>query len=227
MGQRINFYTNSYKKSLRTLLKENFAEFQKWYIERNQKSLIEFNEQYGNPELIHFFQNTDLTTLNFDNTNNRILGELTVEFIWEFCGNIYSPKNILECLGPDLKTWRFVKSRDLILETLNLDFLHLWDSLFNGRSFQETEIFERCADDSIKVGYISFDEQLKLSDFINRYFGTIEQIRSKYWTVEDFDIFSQKISVSNHSPISEGLEITLEMLNRVKDNKNELVTTVE
>jgi hypothetical protein len=227
MGQRINFYKNNVGKSLRTVLNENFINFKKWYVERNQKSLIEFNEQYGSTELLSFLHETTLTTLNFENIDNRILGELTIEFIWDYLGNIYSPIDILECLGPDLKVWRYVKSRSLILETNNLDFLSLWDNLFKGRSLLKTEKFERFSEDSLVVGFLSFDEQVKLMDYINNYFGTLEQIRQKYWTAEDFDIFNHRKSVSYHSPISEGLEITIEMLEKVKDNKNEIITTVE
>jgi hypothetical protein len=227
MGQRINFYKNNDGKCLQTVLNQSFIDFKKWYIERNEKSLIEFNEQYGNPELLTFLHDAEQTTLNFENIDNKILGELTVEFIWEYLGNINAPTNILECLGPDLKIGRYIKSRDLILETKNLDFLCLWDNLFRGRSLQKNGIFERFTEDSLVVGFLSFEEQVKLMDYIRKYFGTLKQIRHKFWTTEDFDIFTQRKSVSNHSPISEGLEITIEMLDRVKDNKNELVTTVE
>ncbi|WP_298514484.1 hypothetical protein [uncultured Kordia sp.] len=230
MGVRIHFYKNNSGKEIEDLILEHYSDYAQWYVNRNEASIEEFDEIYGTVELIDFFSNNKTIDNNINHLDKKIVDEMTVGFVVE-----YSEYNkVLEGFGPMMNKWRYQKSTKLVLETKDDEFIKLWKYLIYGRSLKASEEFNSYTND-YKIGFLSFKEHSKLEELIIDYFGDLEGMKEKYWTdseKEELEIAIQNsvngvYSLSDHNPITSGLEYVLEALNEMKTGEMELITVIE
>lgn len=239
MGQTILYFKNNFNKGLKDIIFENYPSFRQWYLDTDKFSIEEYNEQYGNEMLIKYFkQDRDLTS-DFGKLDNRLIDELTAEFILNYYDRGYSDligRNIvlLEEFGPPVNKWRYGQSDEMVFATQDDDLIRLWNFIVKGRSLKDNSFFESYAND-FKIGFLTLNECKFFKEKVEFYFGDIETIKDRYWTAEEKKKLQKAkdeskngfYSLSDHNPKSSGLEYVLIAIN-VLDNRNaELITGID
>ncbi len=230
MGVRIHFYKNNTSKKLRDLISDNYSDFAHWYVNRNESSIKEFDEIYGTEELIHFFSENKNIEANLNLLDKKLVDEMTAEFVAEY--SEYS--KTLDFFGPTMSKWRYNESTKLVLETKNNEFIKLWGYLINGRSLKESEEFDSYTNE-YKIGFLSSKEHSKLKELIIKHFGDLKGMKEKYWTNSEKKKLENAInnskngtySLTDHNPVTSGLEYVMEALNEIKTSETELITGIE
>lgn len=230
MGIRIHFYKNNFSTGLKNLILENYSDYAEWYLNKNKSSVEEFNEIYGTKELIDFFSKNRSIENDLSLIDKKLVDEMTAEFVLE-----YSEFNgCLDFFGPSMGKWRYQESTNLVLKTKNEEFIKLWKYLTQGRSLINSGKFDSYTND-YKIGYLSLKEHQILKEMIGEYFGDLNDMREKYWTNSEkrkLEIAQQNprngvYSLSDHNPITSGLEFVVLALNEMKTIEAELITGIE
>ncbi|GAA0722191.1 hypothetical protein GCM10009430_24350 [Aquimarina litoralis] len=230
MGQRIHFYKNNWNNELEDLILENYSDFAEWYVKRNQASLEEFDEMYGTEQLIDFFNSNRNIETNLKELDKKLLDELVAEFVCEYSESI----KVLDFFGPSMNKWKYIESTKLVSKTKDSEFITLWGYLINGRSLKNSEKFDSYTNE-YKIGYLSYEEHSKLKELIIQYFGDLQGMKATYWTKSEKKKLENAIRnakngsyyLSNHNPVTSGLEYVMEALNEIKDIKTQLITGIE
>jgi len=235
MGQRIGYYRNYQKKGLKDIIFENFAPFREWYLDREQSSLEDFDEQFGNETIKNYFKRDPDFKFDFHKLDKKLIDELVSEFIGVYWDLTFSENKIFEFFGPTMSTWRYRASCEMVLKTNDEQFIRLWNYIITkGRSLRNNADFDSYTNED-KIGFLAFDEQRVLKAKIETYFGNIEQIRQRYLT--DHEILQKQKPIENsknggysfpgHNPKSAGLEYVLDVLNEMTAYESELITVIE
>lgn len=199
MGQRISFYKNNNEKELIELVFEYFASFRKWYLETNKSSIFEFNELFGNENLIDYLnQNRDLQA-DFVSLDKKIIDELTSEFI----GN-YNDLNLdkLEIFGPYMYVWRYDECNQIVTKTNDKIFIALWTFITKGRSLKDGGSFDSFTNE-YKIGYLNRNECMILKNKIEFHFGNHEIMKNT------------------------GLEFILQAINELTEKNKEIISAID
>lgn len=234
MGQRISYFKNNFGKTLKDLIFENFSSFRQWYLEMDKSSMADFKEPFGNEKVKNYFNLNPNFETDFEKLDKKLVDELTSEFIGSYCDLTDRDSKLLELFGPTMNKWRYVKSGEIILLTKDEDFIRLWNYVIKGRSLKDNAQFDSYTND-YKIGFLTFGEHRLLKEKIESYFGTIEIIKEKYWTDNEKKEFDRAISnlingafsLSGHNPKSAGLEYILQVLEEIRDDRNELIIGIE
>ncbi|WP_108869310.1 hypothetical protein [Aquimarina aquimarini] len=230
MGIRIQFFKSKLDKELKDLIFENYSDFAKWYVDRNNASIEEFDETYGTKQLIDFFTQNKKISKDLNLLPQKIIDEMTVEYVVEYPAS----QSILELFGPSMKKWRYNKSTQLVLETKDHEFIKLWRYLINGRSLKNSEEFDSYTDE-YKIGFLSFKEHSTLKKLILKHFGDLQEMKQKYWTDSEKKKLQNSINnpdndtyfLSDHNPVTSGLEYVMLAINEIKTSKTDLITAIE
>lgn len=174
MSTRLNFYHNHTGKTLKELIIESFADFSKWYLERNDLSVKNGGVSYGSAPLIQLCETQKSLKSTFHILDKKLIDELTEEFVNEYA----YISNLLTCIGSDWPIKYYKKCHSLVVETNNLNFIKHWDSIFKGRSLLPSEPFESFSNYST-IGYLYYSECFALKEAIQSHFGDELQNNSK------------------------------------------------
>ena len=221
MGARINFFINNSNKRLTNLIHENYVQFSKWYIQYYSESYEEYHIQ----KIINFINTHH--SLHINNTAKKIVDEITSEFIIEYFDLPY--------VGPSVNKWRYNSSTQLVKETNNKRFIALWNALIvDGRSLKDKEHFDSYSHE-FKTGFLYEEEYLELKKLILKYFGDYEAMKKKFWSIGEKKVFKEAsknskngcFTLSDHNPITSGLQYVLQTIDEIKESKNDLISSIE
>ncbi len=217
MGRRINFYKNCTGKPIKELVFEHYADFRVWYLQRNQKSILEFDETWGSEELLAYFaQNTDFLN-DFYTLDNRLLNELLVEFIWDYGGLSAPGASFFEGCGPDFNKWRYMESTDMVYETKDSEFIQLWSFLILGRTLKDSTKVDKYNGEET-VGFLTGEEQKRLRELIFHHFGDVNDPANKY-------LSDPKLGLAD--PPTQGLRIVIYILEGISAEQVDLMTMID
>lgn len=235
MGQRINYFKNNFNIEFRELIFDNFFEFRQWYLDYDKSSLEKYNEPFGSEYLKKYLKNSTDFRTDFEQLDKKLIDELTSEFISSYC-DITDCKDIFYHFGPNCNKWHYDGSTELITQTGNEDFIRLWDYSIKGRSLKDLGKFESHSNE-YSVGFLTFEEHSQLRNLIDQYFGNFEDMKNKYWTEHRKKEYLKGLENNwkngtynlggELKPTSFGLEMILQVLNQIKDSKNDLIIGIE
>lgn len=235
MAQRIHYYKNNANKSLKELLFNNFSKYKQWYLDFEKSSIEEFNEPFGLPSVLNFFQQDLDFEAVFESLDKKLIDELTVEF-FTYYDYTSSDNDMLDFFGPSMSVWRYEKSNKMVAATNDKVFIELWSFVTEGRSLKDNLPFHDFVNE-YKIGFLNRQEYLLLKSKIESHFGDAEAMENNYWTpLEKFAMQSalEKAKsgngyfwLSNHNPQTTGLELVLQAINELTEDNNELITGIE
>lgn len=234
MGQRICYFIDKGKRTLKELVINHYTHFRAWYIKTREECLIEYGEEFGKIRLIAFFENNEVLP-SLELLDKNLIDELTSEFIGHFCD--YGDGNDwLELLSPTISKWKYEGSTLLVEETQEEEFIRLWNYVIKGRSLKDNNSFESYSND-YAIGFLNIKEQVTLYNFIKSYFGDIEDMQRKFWTKIESSNFKKAEEMAKKTqkrylmlvdnPISTGLECVYQVLDEIKRSKMELIITID
>ena len=127
----------------------------------------------------------------------------------------------LKSIGAEVHPRRYIASTELIRELTDEKTKQLWNYLLVGRSLKDDMPFTIFSD-QYRVGFWRREECLYLYQSLKDNFGTVEQIRGRYWTakekqqlddaIKEAERIDSYVSLSDHNPVSSGIEYVLEVL---------------
>ncbi len=232
MGNYIGFHKNCSGKPLKELVFEYYDDFRTWYLQRNQESMDDFYEGEGSKELLAYFeQDTDFVN-EFDTLDDRLINELSSEFVYIFINFNFTTTILFEQFGTNEKTGGYMESTEMVYHTKDPKFIELWTYLIQGRTLKKSLYFNTY-NQIDRVGFLTVEEQSRLRELIVQYFGDVHARTDEYWSttaVEEYKKISEGQSqgrlTAPHPPTA-GLSAVLGALDDIKDEKVELVTTIE
>lgn len=213
MGQKINYMKNNNTEPLNKILYAYYVPFKSWYLNSSDYDTLE-------PDVLNYL----LKNNTLDKISKSEADQLAVEFVGLYCE---INRLFFEDYSPSMNKWRYKGSTEMVKETNNVDFKRLWDYLVFGRSVYDSG---NIYNEDGAVGYLAKTEYNQLKQYIYDYFGNAEVIKNKYWTIDEkrrYDEMLQKgeNGISNHNPVSEGLEIVLQATESI--DCFELITFIE
>lgn len=232
MGRRISYYITNKggSDSLKELIKTHYVAFRKWYLEEDKTSKEEFNEPLGK-ELFLSFLHQNVKLPEIDTIVPVLCDELTIEFLY-YCDSGMGTGLVIP-VGSSLHPRRYEKSTEWICQVNNKELEQFWNYLITGRSIIQDKPFNSLSAE-IVVGFWTVLEQEKLYKLLTTTFGTIKEIRSKYWTMKEKESYALAIekslylgtsfSIANYNPDSQGIEQILFLLEEVKGKEIIIVT---
>ena len=224
MGIRIEYYSTNTGKTIVETLTENYVRFRHWYLKREDNSLSEFNESIGNQSFVKFLENNP--TLNLDTTPQQIIDELFAEFIIDD----YQSDSI-KIMDGHLSKWRYKQSTELINESNDRELINYWNTIINGRSLVKDRDYHGLSND-YKMGYLTVKEQKGMKFLIEKHFGTLKEMKEKYWTKTEKKQWQKSQNdknyyPKNHNPKSSGIELILNALTTIENKNRELIIGIE
>jgi len=137
----------------------------------------------------------------------------------------YKPKPF-KSIGSSVHPSRYKSATDLIRKQADEQTNQLWNYLLVGRSLKDDAPFTDFGS-CYKIGFWKREECRFLYQSLIATFGTVQQIRDQYWTDQEKQQYQDAvleakntnsyISLTDHNPISSGIEYVLEMLEEVYD----------
>jgi len=231
MGQRICYTKNNSGVRLGDLLLQHYEAFRLWYL-REDRLATEGNYTFGHEAVAHYLQQAGDLAAGFDNLEQQLADELTLQFIG-YCDLVENESPMLELFGPCCSTWRYEAGTEMVERTGDAEFIKLWHFLVTGRSLKNNAGFNSY-EKGYNIGFLSREECLVLKTKIETRFGNRGVIKERYWTAlekkQEADARAKAnggpYGLSGHNPVSEGLELVLQMLDEM-DDAAEVVTTIE
>lgn len=220
--------------SLESLLRNQYPIFRAWLQEEHETSRVEFNEQFCSEELMNFvLLNESLP--EFSAITQELLDDLTTEFIAEYIGGVGSPPDLdlVEGFGSHTSTWRYMESTKLVEQYADSKANELWQYLIAGRSLKNDLPF-MSGGSVYKAGFWRREEWEYLYQSLKATFGTKEQVKELFWTtkekrqfeedLEEAKLTNQKyIGLSDHNPITTGIECVLWALEEVEGKDVDII----
>ncbi len=188
MGQRTVYYQSRTGESLSNHLRMDYTDFRHWILTENRNSVQEFDERLISDKLESFLNEND-PLIDFQNTRQDIIDELTTEYLTTFCD--YGPgKDNFEIVGPMMGTWRYKELKKRVLKTGDSELKALCSILDNGKSLINDNPFIP-SDDNYKVGFWTIDEQRNLEN-------KLKESKSLFDKTEGFEYLISVLEETKH-----------------------------
>lgn len=229
MGVRLGFYKNKSAGTLRDFLTAHYERFADWYVQRNKRSIQEYQETYGTEELLRFWEQHPTLEGHLEALDKRLLDEMAAEIVTEYDTEF----PWVELLEPLQNPKRYFSSREMVYHTKNKEFIQLWDYLTKGRSLHHAQPFESYSQEYV-IGFLAAEEHATLKQYILDYFGDRETMQATYWTKAEKRSFQKAMDRSkgkglfsiNIEPKTTGLESVLQVLESLNGEACELITGI-
>lgn len=235
MGRRISFYTNQNELTYQQLISESYELFRIWYLIENEESLKLDNEHLHSEAFATLIEKTE-QFYSFRTQDQIHVDILCNEFIGFFDCDA-DEEHLTDLVGLSVSTWKYLKSTKIVNEYLDKKSQHIWNFIISGRSIFNNLPFNPTDYDS-KMAFWTSDELEHISENIISEFGDIESLRDRFWS----DVENEKLklalkemqeqnrdyySLSDHSPISGGLEYILSLYDEIKTYKGDIILEIE
>ena len=234
MGRRIHFYKNDSGKELKLLIIKHFDKFNKWHCEKDKAWVEKYDEPYSHEKVLAFFEKNKSFPENITHVDQRIIDEITSDFVTEYTATDAPLENLFDFFGPTMATWRYDESTKMVLKSDNQELIKLWNYVIKGRSLKDDSNFNGFSNE-YKIGFLNHDEQRTLKKHIEAHFGNIEELKQKYytfWERRKEKIVQKKAAKGIYvplgfEPVCAGLEYVLQALNEILETKHELIIGIE
>ncbi|MEM6842128.1 MAG: hypothetical protein AAF944_11015 [Bacteroidota bacterium] len=233
MGRRISYSIPKYSSSLSELVDNDFADFRKWFLKTNRESIEEYNESIGSAHFINTLEKTESFNQLWEGGQQKV-DELVLEFLGTYC-DWGEGRKLIRPIGPDFSTWRYSASDKLIQKHMDEDSRRLWGYLFTGRSLIDDNKFIP-DEDRFRIGYWKPQESSHFLLAIRNTLGSLDEIQEKFWTKKEKRNYEQAlrapnkqgyVGISNHNPVSSGIEYVLQTLEELSGNHVDLIFATE
>lgn len=235
MGRRISYYLSNDGSTFKELIHNQYQDFRQWFLKMHAGSIEEFNEELGSEQLIQLLKAYKKFP-EAENIDQKILDEVVCEFIGTHC-DYGNGRKLLTIFGPCMSKWRYTESTALINEKMDHEAKRIWNYLIFGRSLFNDNHFIADADE-YKIGFWSLSERKYLKNSIETAFGSLEEIRNKYWTHKEKSDYKKALDqakikkldtfgLSDHHPDTSGIEYVLQVLNETSDKKADIIIGIE
>lgn len=233
MERRISYGIIKSGLSLSELLESDFIAFRSWYLKEDKKLVEKYNEHLSNEDFILILEQYD----SFD----KILGvgqvkldEFVLEFIYMYCDFYGLGSDFFKSIGPEMSTWRYTSSTDIVKRYLDTKSYQLWNYLFEGRSMFKDRPFSH-NEDAISIGFWKANEVEHFYNQINKKIGTIENVKEIFWTAGEKQKYQKALKdskygifgLADYNPSSSGIEYLLQTLEEMDGNFVDLVFCTE
>lgn len=239
MGIRIVYEYIKDGSSLEGLLHKKYSVFRDWLQKQYEVSRVEFNEQYCSEELLDFVVVNEVLP-ELSTITHEQLDDLITEFIGGYVNSLATTNfDPLESIGGHLSAYRYIESTELVKKYTDHKTNRLWQYLVTGRSLKDDLPFipfDDIYDDRYRVGFWKREEWQYLYQSLISTFGTKEEIKERYWTVEEKREYEealeevkrtkQSIFSLSGKPISTGIECVLDALEEVEGKEVDIIFDV-
>jgi hypothetical protein len=203
MGSRISYFRNNDGKTLKVLLVEHYAQFRVWYLEQQERSKAEFNEEFGSEYVKNYMYKNTIMPTDLSGISDRLIDELASEFVANYLDSNFDSIALLETVGPCVNKARYGEATKLLVAMKDEEVVRLWSYIVNGRSIKDGGTFDSYSNDN-RVGYLSSEEIGMLKTKIEQYYPA-----------------------SNSVLRNEGFELVLDAISNIDSRHNELVVTID
>ena len=242
MGARIFFYIFKDKISLKELMLSHYTDLRDYCFKENADYFERYDdeESYYSKETLQFLENTPKIT-TIENIEQGILDELISELMDSY--QLENHKDYFDencdLIGPCMSKSQYKKSTNLINQVMDSETKRLWNYLVLGRSLLDDKVFKTPKYGGTKTAFWIFEDWQYLQEKLIAKFGNYYEVRANYWTekekanLENASLKQQDflkpeyIALSNHNPITAGIEYVLQVFASLKNEQYEILISVE